>query len=63
VTTIDRLKLTRTENRHSKPEAGIAKLNDECYAAIHSAFNFAMYAESEWWTGDSENGMSKILKI
>ena len=56
---IERLKLSRIENRHIKPEAGIAKVNEECYAAIHSAFTFAMSAESEWRTG----GMSENLKI
>jgi len=48
VTKIDRLKLSKTENGHSKPEADIAKLNDEGYAAIYSAFASAMSAEIEW---------------
>ena len=38
-------------------------MNDECYAAIHSAFTFAMFAESEWRAGDSEKGISENLKI
>jgi len=63
VTKIDRLYLTATENRHRKREAGIAKVNDECYAAIHAVFTFAMSAESEWRIGDCEKGMSEKLKI
>ena len=63
MTKIDRLKLSRIEKRHSKPESGIAKVNDESYAAIHLAFSFAMSAESEWRAGDSENGISENLKI
>jgi len=42
VTTVGRLNITAGENRHSKREASITKVNAECYAAIHSAFTFAM---------------------
>ena len=49
MTKIDRLKLSKIENRHSKPEAGIAKVNDECYAAIHSAFVVELH-----WSGTGD---------
>ena len=60
MTKIDRLKLSRIENRHSKREAGIAKVNDECYAVIHSAFTMLCPQKVNGGQGTAKRACLKI---